>query len=114
MRWVSSSRVAPAAGAPAPALKLPCCSQLTFCSPLLQVVVLPDRTRRAPVEAFRQALIALHGDAARRAAMGAAARLRVAERYSVDRMVREYLAVYQDVMGRRGSAVSTDEEKRSR
>ena len=48
--------------------------------------------------AFRRALIALHGDAARREAMGAAARRRVAERYSVERMVREYLAVYRDVM----------------
>lgn len=51
--------------------------------------------------ALGRALIELHDDPVRRRAMGAAARERIVERYSVGRMVKEYLAVYEIALGGR-------------
>jgi sugar transferase (PEP-CTERM/EpsH1 system associated) len=52
-------------------------------------------------DALAAALIGLHGDPARRQAMGAAAGRRIQARYSVERMVGDYLSVYATVVGER-------------
>ncbi len=49
--------------------------------------------------AVAETILALHQDAGRRQALGAAGRSRVVERFSFDRLIRNYLAAYE---GRRG------------
>lgn len=64
--------------------------------------LLGDAGVLAPPEnpaAFADLLHALLGDAGRRTALGAAARRRALERYSVERMVREYAEVVEDLSG---------------
>ena len=59
------------------------------------VLVAPD-----DAGALAAAMVKLAGDAERRAALGRAGRARVVERFGLDRMVDETLAIYRDVLGR--------------
>jgi glycosyltransferase involved in cell wall biosynthesis len=80
-----------AAGLPAVATEVGGVAEVV--SPETGVLVLPG-----DAEAFSEALARLAGDAQARSVMGAAARIRVPERYSAARLVDDIAALYEDLL----------------